>query len=131
MTLAEQWKRIMGAVCAGLLLTAAMAPAQAALIGTNDLLTEARVQAHRAEVLQLLQREDVRAKLEAMGVDPEMAAQRVKRMTGAELARLHGRLSEVPAGGDALGVALFIFLALVVTDLVGLTDLFPFIDDVN
>src|SRR5699024_706735 len=119
------------ALCAGMLLTVATAPVHASLVGTDEVLADARIQADRAELLQVLQRDEVRQQLEAMGVEPADAEKRVQRMTEAELAQLQGRMDQAPAGGDALGVALAVFIVFIVTDVIGATDIFPFVHPVD
>jgi hypothetical protein len=124
-------QRIIGAICAGLLFLSATAPAHSALVGTADVLKGAQAQADRAELVQMLDRDAVRDQLAAMGVDPGEAKARVERMTDAEVARLQGRLDEAAAGGDALSVVLVIFLVFIITDAIGATDIFPFVDPVD
>ncbi len=131
MASSARWKRLMSMFCAALLLASATLPAQAALVGTDTVLNEARADADRTELVQMLQRDEVRDRLEAMGVDPANAEQRVERMTDAELAQLQQHMDEAPAGGDALGVALTVFIVFVITDVIGATDIFPFIRSVN
>ncbi len=80
----------------------------------------------RAEVEAFLQREDVRQQMVALGVDPELAHQRVAALSDAELAPL-ARLAEQPAGGSVVGAIVFIFLVLLLTDILGLTDVFTFV----
>jgi hypothetical protein len=36
-------------------------------------------------------------------------------------------MDELPAGGDALGLLVFIFLVLLFTDIMGFTNIFPFV----
>jgi hypothetical protein len=36
------------------------------------------------------------------------------------------QIDSMPAGGDVLGVLLFVFVLLLVTDILGLTKVFPF-----
>lgn len=131
MSLSPRSKKICSALCAGLLIASATAPAQAALVGSGEVLSEARAQVDRQQLVDMIERDEVSARLEAMGVDPADARARVERMTDAEVAALQERIGEVPAGGDALGVALFIFLVFVITDALGATDIFPFINEVN
>lgn len=131
MSLSPRLKKICGAFCAGLLLASATAPAQAALVGSGEVLSEARAQVDRQQLVDMIQRDEVGARLEAMGVDPADARARVERMTDAEIAALQQRIDQMPAGGDALGVVLFVFLVFVITDALGATDIFPFIDEVN
>lgn len=105
--------------------------AQAALVSTEQALAAAEPAEARARLMGLLQRDEVRLELEALGVDPAEAEARIARLTDAEIAAVAGRLEELPAGegalGAVIGAALFIFLVLLITDLLGLTDVFPFV----
>jgi hypothetical protein len=47
------------------------------------------------------------------------------------VARINQRLAELPAGGDVLGVIVLIFVIFVITDVIGATDIFPFIHAVK
>jgi hypothetical protein len=101
--------------------TAVPAPAFAGMIPTEA----AAVQ--RDRVASLLSRAEVRARLEAYGVRPEEVAARVDALSAEEVARLAARIEALPAGGDGIiGAALFVFVLLLVTDLLGLTKVFPF-----
>lgn len=97
--------------------------AQAGMVGTEQIV---QTGADRERIINLLDRADVRAALEARGVDAEEATKRVAALTDEEVARIAGRLDEVPAGGDVLGVIVFIFLVLLITDILGFTKVFPF-----
>lgn len=44
------------------------------------------------------QRQDVQQRLQELGVEPEEAARRAERMTDEEIAQLHARMDELPAG---------------------------------
>ncbi len=57
-----------------------------------------------------------------------MAKQRVASMTDEEVRALNQKMEEMPAGGGVVGVVIIIFLVLVITDLVGWTDVFPFVN---
>jgi hypothetical protein len=52
-------------------------------------------------------------------------------MTDQEVARLNQHLAELPAGGDVLGVILILFIVFIITDMLGATDIFPFVKPVN
>ena len=131
MSLSVRMKRTLAALCSVLLLTMTTLPAQAAMIGTDRVLDNATLAADRAELVSMLEREDVQEQLQAMGVDPAAAQDRVARMTDAEVAQLNDRIGELPAGQDALGVILIVFLVFVITDVIGATDIFPFINSVD
>jgi len=83
--------------------------------------------AERGRVTRFLEREDVRARMQELGVDPAAARARVDALNDEEVAALAGRIDELPAGGaDVLGVLLLVFIILLVTDILGLTKVFPF-----
>lgn len=101
--------------------------ASAAIVGTEAALSAQQVQSERARISAALEREDVRQALLAAGVDPAEAAGRVAALTDSEVSELAARVDELPAGGDALGVVAFIFVVLLITDILGFTDVFPFV----
>jgi hypothetical protein len=51
---------------------------------------------------------------------------RVRAMSDAEVAALADRVDQAPAGGDVLGLLFAVFVILLVTDILGLTKVFPF-----
>ncbi len=119
-----------------LLLVAAMVggqamPLQAAMIGTDTLLQQGQSQFERQQLVQMLERGDVQQQLVALGVDVADAQLRVAQMTDNEVQQLNARLGELPAGGDALGIVVLVFLVFVITDVIGATDIFPFIHPVK
>lgn len=103
-----------------------IAPVHAALIGTDQLVNTAHVAQNRDRVRVFLQRQDVRDMLQQRGVDANLALTRVDAMTDAEVQTVASQLDKLPAGGDVLGTVVFVFLVLLVTDILGLTKIFPF-----
>ena len=103
-------------------------PAQAAMLSTENALTNASAAASaaRERIGSLLERADVRAKLEARGVNPADVQARVAALTDDEAAQVAAQIDQAPAGGDALGVIVFIFVLLLITDILGFTKIFPF-----
>jgi hypothetical protein len=101
--------------------------AQAGLVGTDEVLASAQAADGRERVQDFLQREDVRAALQARGVDPQAASERVKALSDAEVAQLAEQIDRAPAAGvDALGFFLVLFVVLLITDALGMTKVFPF-----
>lgn len=101
--------------------------AQAGIVGTEEALTvRADVTADRAKVEGFLARADVRDALLAQGLSPDSAAERVRAMSDAEVAQLANRVDQAPAGAGVLGIAFTVFIVLLVTDILGLTKVFPF-----
>ncbi len=106
-------------------------PAQAAMIGNAQVIDEVRSELNRAEILDMLDREAARQQLTALGVSPDMVKQRVAQMTDAEVAQLNRHLADLPAGGDIWGVLLLLFIVFIITDMLGATDIFPFVKPIN
>ena len=104
--------------------TMTLAPvARAAVIGTDALLS-ARPVAVSDQLQAALERDDVRARLIALGVNPDQAKKRVAALTPDEIARLQGRIDSLPAGAGALEVIGIVFLVLLILELVGVTNIF-------
>ena len=105
--------------------------ARAALITTEQAIAADAARHDRDRVTAFLARDDVREQMVALGVDPAEATERVASLSDAEVRQIAGRIDQLPAGqsaiGALLGAALFIFLVLLITDLLGLTDVFPFV----
>jgi hypothetical protein len=81
----------------------------------------------RSRVLTVLERSDVQAALKAHGVSTADVKARVAAMTDDEVAQLAGQIDSLPAGGsDLLTIILVVFIVLLITDLLGLTHIFPF-----
>jgi cytochrome c1 len=113
------------------LITGPIDAARAALVTTEQAIAPAAQVDARARVAAFLARDDVRRQMVALGVDPQEAVDRVAGLSDAEVQKIAGHLDRLPAGGDAIvaiiGAAVLIFLVLLVTDLLGLTHIFPFV----
>lgn len=105
--------------------------AQAAMVGTDQVIEDQTLASDRERVMQFMAREDVRREMERLGVDPDEAMARAAGMSDAEVQRVAGHLNMLPAGQGAIGAIVgafvIVFLVLLVTDLLGLTDVFPFV----
>lgn len=104
-------------------------PAQAGVIGAEALATAEAAAPGTAQgiLLDHLDRADVQAALQARGLDPAQARARVNALTDAEASMLVDQIDAAPAGAsDILGTLVFIFVLLLVTDILGLTKIFPF-----
>lgn len=101
--------------------------AYAGMIGTEAVLEARQAQQDREHLHGLLDREEVRQALLARGVAPEQVKARVDSLTDQEARILAAKIDELPAGGDALGLLVFIFIVLLITDILGFTDIFPFV----
>ena len=115
---------IMGILALSLHLPAA----QAGMIGTEAVVNASQVQQDRERLREVFNRDDVKAELLARGVDAAQVQARVDSLTDQEVQSLSGKIDQLPAGGDSfLGALVFIFIVLLITDILGLTNIFPFV----
>ena len=109
-------------------ITAAGMPAQAGMLPTESAL--AGKSAARERIATLLERRDVRTQLEAYGVNAADVQARIGALTDNEAAQFAARLGDMPVGADAgaslIGALLVIFIVLLITDILGVTKVFPF-----
>jgi hypothetical protein len=127
----QQWLRAVALLMAVVMFVTSLplGVAQAGLITTDQILTEAAPQ-DRERVRAFIERQDVRQQMVALGVDPDEALARVASLSDEEVRQISGQLDNLPAGGfigAVVGAILIIFLVLLITDLLGLTDVFPFV----
>ena len=122
------------AVCMAIVMLMTSLPfnfAQAAMVTTDQVVAQSEVAGDRARVMRFMAREDVRQQLQALGIDPDEAARRTESLSDDEIQQIAQQMDELPAGQGVIGVLLFVvivlFLVLLITDLVGATDVFPFI----
>jgi hypothetical protein len=108
---------------------AQVAPAPEAappLIAAAEVAQAAQRSAAHAQLLQTLSRAEVAAALQARGVSLDAARGRVAALTDEEALRVAAEMDAAPAGGDAIGTIVFIFVLLLITDILGFTKIFPF-----
>ena len=86
--------------------------AQAGIISTDQAVASA--QADRTAVLNLINRADVAGQLQALGLDPAIAKDRVAALTDKEVQSLAGKLDALPAGADAAGVVVVILIGVLI-----------------
>jgi len=118
-------KKIIATLASACLLGAVLPlPAHATLVGTQQVLHPQS--AARAQVQAWLARQDVRQVLVQQGVGADQVQARVDAMSDAEVTDLAARIDQTPAGGDILGLLFTVFVILLITDILGLTKVFPF-----
>jgi hypothetical protein len=105
---------------------------QAGMLDTDTLITTGQSQQSIAGLQQLLEHADAQRQLLALGVSPDQVRERVASLSDSELARINQGIDTLNAGGDSvLGVLLIIFIVFVITDVIGATNIFPFIHPVK
>lgn len=115
-------------VAASILFTGNIQIAQAALVSSEQVAQSAGIanaEQDRQRIYAALSREDVRNELVKRGVDPMQVEQRVAALTDEEASAMADQIEQAPAGG-IIGAIVLIFLVLLVTDILGLTKVFPF-----
>ncbi len=103
----------------------------AALIGTETVLDRARGQQARAYLKQLLARDAIQKALVARGIDDGEARARIDSLSDAEAIKAADRFEQMPSGSGffetLLIIVFLVFLILLITDIAGYTDVFPFV----
>ena len=97
------------------------------LVSTQSALDAVQISNERARINDLLARNDVQEQLVGFGVELSEVEARVAAMTDQEVLQMADQLDNMPAGANAvIGALLTVFIILLVTDLLGLTNVFPF-----
>ena len=121
----------MGVAIFMLMISGPVQSAFAAMIATETVMEASQGQEARTRIKQLLVREDVRQALIDQGIDSREAGARIDSLSDAEAMAVADKLDQLPAGSGALEVllivALIVFITLLVTDIMGYTDIFPFV----
>jgi hypothetical protein len=114
-----------------LLMSLPVQPLQASMIGTETVLNLSKAANMRENLHKFLERKDVQDVMMAQGISPMEAKARVDCLSDAEVMQIAHRLDQLPAGGDGIGAivgaAVIIFIVLLITDIMGYTDVFPFV----
>jgi hypothetical protein len=133
MFLIRKYCRFLAFPMAMLLMAASMplGVAQAALVSTDKVVAKSEIEADRMRIVALIMRQDVQHQLQAEGVDPNEALARVATLSDIEIRQIAARIDSMPAGQGVveslIGALLIVFIVLLVTDIVGVTDVFPFV----
>jgi hypothetical protein len=108
-----------------------MPHAYAAMVGTEQVVQTQTAELERSQIVAFLDRAEVQEQLQLLNVDSDEAKARVNSMTDNEVRMLAGKIDHLPAGGGAVSTVisafLIVFLVLLFTDIMGFTDVFPFV----
>jgi hypothetical protein len=114
-----------------LLMSLPVQTVQAAMVRTETVLMLSTAKNVRENLNQFLKREDVKAIMTAQGISPQEAKARVDSLSDAEIMQLSDKMDQLPAGGSTFGViigaAVIVFIVLLITDILGYTDIFTFV----
>ena len=111
------------------MLVLGMSQASAAVFSSEQVIANQQFNFNKQQVLSYVDSAEVQNKLIELGVSPADAKQRIANMTAEELNALNSQMNEMPAGG-IVGVVVTVLVVVVVTDLMGLTDVYPFINPI-
>ena len=125
------FKRSLSLFLAIALFSVSLSNAHASMVSNNQIINSINHTSDKANLLQTIKRTDVQEQLASLGVNPADIESRINQMTHEEIAQLNQQMTELPAGGGVLGTLTLIFIVFVITDVIGATDIFPFIHPVN
>ena len=100
--------------------------ANAGMVGTPQLITDGL-----SSQALLESRREIEKQLVDLGVEADQASQRVASLSDSQIAEINQKINELPAGADAGGVLLTLFIVFIITDAIGATDIFPFVHPVK
>ncbi len=105
--------------------------AQAAMIGTPEVIAEHQQQVDRQQLLTMLDDKGVQEKLVSMGVERDQVEKRINSLTPAELAQFNQQLDEAPAGAGVVGIIVLFLVVFIITDMLCATNIFNFVSCIN
>ena len=118
------WRKLSIAILSVTILNMGIAgAAQAAIVDTAALVTTDR-EADLGVVRAALDRAEVRAKFQDMGVDSTAVERRIASLNDRELHKLAVDMQNAPAGGDAVWIVGAVFIVLIILELTGVIDIF-------
>jgi len=118
------WRKASIAILSVAILNMGFAGAvQAAIVDTSALVTTDR-EADLSTVRAQLDRAEVRAKFEDMGVDATAVDRRIASLNDRELHQLAADMQNAPAGGDVVWIIGAVFIVLIILELTGVIDIF-------
>jgi hypothetical protein len=136
MSLKRRWFRAIALTIAAALFVTSLpiSAARAGLVTTEQLVEAKSAATDRERLAAILMRDDVRAQMEALGVDRDEAIARLASLSDQEVQQIAGQVDELPAGQNLLVgilvVAGAVLIGLVILDLLGVTDVFAFINPI-
>lgn len=106
-------------------------PLLAAMVPTEATIYRIKAQDARDHLKTLISKNDIKKSLISQGIDPMEAKARVDSLSDSEVIEVADKIEQLPAGGGAFGAVIvasvIVFLVLLITDILGYTDVFPFV----
>lgn len=98
---------------------------------SNDVVAQQQIHYDKAQLLAAIDSTEVEKKLRALGVSPEDAKSRIAYMTPEEMATFQHELDNLPAGQGIVGAVVTVLVVIALLDVLGVTDVYPFIRPIN
>lgn len=92
------------------------------MVDTPTMLSQAERSTQVELVETFIAREEVRNQMEAMGLDPALAAERVASLTDSQLQQLALNIKNAPAGSGALGIVVTVLVIILLLEILGITN---------
>ncbi len=121
-------KRVMALLLTLAMLNMYSLPAYSGVVTTEQLMLQQLESMDREALVSLLDRSEVQQQLVDRGVDPEYAKQRIAALSDAQIEQIKSEIDELPAGSGAVGILIAVLLVLIILDIIGVTNIFTFIN---
>ena len=115
---------VLGSLCLGLALSTSSFTAQAAIIGTEQMVSVSQRVDDLRTVQDFMARDLVAGELEKFGADAVQARERVAALSDAELRQLADQIRSAPAGAGVIEIIGIVFIVLFILELVGVINVF-------
>lgn len=121
----RKWRNTaVGLIAVSILNLGMVSAAQAGIVSTSQIVRTDR-DINLASVRSQLERAEVRAQMEKMGVDATAVDQRIAALSDRELAEMATQMQKAPAGGDGILVVIgLVFVVLIILEFTGVIDIF-------
>ena len=119
-------KRVMAMLVCVSLVSGYSTATWAGVVSTGEMLQQ-QAGVDRTLLMSALEREEVRQRLIELGVDPEQAKLRIAALDDEQVGEIQAKLDVLPTAAGVLEVVVAVLVVLVILDLVGVTNIFPFI----
>jgi gamma-glutamyltranspeptidase len=121
-------KRVMALLLTLAMLNTYSLPAYSGVVTTEQLMLQQLESMDRDALVSLLDRSEVQQQLVDRGVDPEYAKQRIAALSDAQIEQIKSEIDQLPAGSGAVGILIAVLLVLIILDIIGVTNIFTFIN---
>jgi hypothetical protein len=122
-------RKVIAVFASFLIMMATMPASFADVIGSEEIMSAEQSQYSRQQILSYVDGDAVQQQLVALGVDSEMAKSRIAGMTDAEISTLNAQMNDMPAGG-IVSTVVTVLVVILVLDLLGVTDVYSFINPI-